>query len=86
VRPATGGQREKWHGDLRLVRSAERDGETGSYTWTVRQRTDQQRPGDVQDLQYLQHLDETAGRARLLKILKMLKMNAPLLIRSAGGK
>ena len=33
------GQREKWHGNLRLIRSAERDGETGSYTWTVRQRT-----------------------------------------------
>lgn len=66
------GQREKWHGDLRLVRSAERDGETGSYTWTVGQRIDQQRPGDLQDVQYLQ---PGQVRALLLDILKMLKMN-----------
>ena len=30
--------REKWHGPLRLVRSAGRDSQSGTYTWTVRQR------------------------------------------------
>jgi DNA polymerase-1 len=38
------GQREKWHGGLRLVRSQERDSATGGRTWTV-----QKRPSDGQD-------------------------------------
>jgi hypothetical protein len=48
------GQRETWHGDLRLVRSNERNSESGGYTWTVYQRTDQERPDDGQYLQDLQ--------------------------------
>lgn len=32
------GLRDKWHGDLCLARSAQRDSESGGYTWTVRQR------------------------------------------------
>lgn len=32
------GARERWYGGLRLVRSEGRDGATGSYTWSVRQR------------------------------------------------
>ncbi len=48
------GQRETWHGDLRLVRSNERNSESGGYTWTVFQRTVQERPDDGQYLQDLQ--------------------------------
>jgi hypothetical protein len=48
------GQRDRWHGPLRLVRSAERDSESGGYTWTVRQRIVLERPDDGQDLQDLQ--------------------------------
>ena len=79
------GQREKWHGSLRLVRSAERDGETGSYTWTVRQRMDQQRPSDVQDVQYLSMGTNPQAKALLLNILNILKMHTPLLIRRQAG-
>jgi hypothetical protein len=32
------GQRERWHKDLRLVRSKTRDSETGGYTWSVQKR------------------------------------------------
>lgn len=32
------GLRERWYGNLRLVRSETRDGATGSFTWSVRQR------------------------------------------------
>ena len=32
------GLRERWYGSLRLIRSEARDGATGSYTWSVRQR------------------------------------------------
>jgi hypothetical protein len=54
------GQRERWHGPLRLVRSAERDSESGGYTWTIRQRVTQERPDDGQDVQDLQSGTEHA--------------------------
>jgi len=41
------GARERWYGGLRLTRSETRDGATGSYTWSVRQRGDErERYGD----------------------------------------
>lgn len=33
------GQRDKWHGNVKLVRSRERDSESGGYTWSVCQRS-----------------------------------------------
>lgn len=32
------GQRERWYGDLRLIRSEGRDSATGGYTWAIRKR------------------------------------------------
>jgi hypothetical protein len=40
--------RERWHGDLRLVRSETRDSASGGRTWQVVQRTVMERPGDHQ--------------------------------------
>jgi hypothetical protein len=38
------GQREKWHGDLALIRSAERDSATGGRTWSIRKRPGRETP------------------------------------------
>jgi hypothetical protein len=40
--------RERWHGNLRLVRSDNRDSSSGGRTWRVVQRTDTKRPDDHQ--------------------------------------
>jgi hypothetical protein len=37
--------RERWHGDLRLIRSDGRDSASGGRTWSVRLRTDPLHPG-----------------------------------------
>jgi hypothetical protein len=51
-------QREKWHGDLRLVRSQGRDSATGGRTWSVLKR-----PGDPQHRQDTQPLADDADHA-----------------------
>ena len=56
------GQREKWHGGRCLARSRGRDGETGSYTWQVRERPGAWRPGDLQYVRDLQPGGETAAQ------------------------
>jgi len=50
------GQREKWNGALRLVRSQDRDSETGGYTWAIRSRDARSEPPEPSpvspDVQY----------------------------------
>jgi hypothetical protein len=44
------GQREKWHDGRSLVRSPRRDSETGTYTWTIRERSPARAENYLQDL------------------------------------
>lgn len=39
------GLRERWYGELRLVRSETRNSESGGYTWSVRKREDREKSG-----------------------------------------